>query len=105
MAKKRTVNQIFNETLPGQSKDIYKKKWDEFQAFFGGNKLKPEEADYITYFDHLHNHRGQKASSKWTTYSMLTYSVLITCLKTVGKLECFFFIYIYTHTYIHTLSM
>ena len=35
MAKKRTVNQILNETLPGPSKDIYKKKWDEFKVFFG----------------------------------------------------------------------
>ena len=35
MAKKRTVDQILNETLPGPSKDIYKKKWDEFKVFFG----------------------------------------------------------------------
>ena len=48
MAKKRTVDQILNETLPGPSKDIYKKKWDEFEAFLGGNKVKPEEADYIS---------------------------------------------------------
>ena len=33
MAKKRTVDQILNETLPGPSKDIYKKKWDEFKVF------------------------------------------------------------------------
>ena len=45
MAKKRTVDQILNETLPGPSKDIYKKKWDSFKVFFG-NKMKPAEADY-----------------------------------------------------------
>ena len=70
MAKKRSVDQILNETLPGPSKDIYKKKWDSFKVFFG-NKMKPAEADYITYFDHLHTERGQKASTIWTTYSML----------------------------------
>ena len=35
MAKKRTVDQILNETSPGPSKDIYKKKWDEFNVLFG----------------------------------------------------------------------
>ena len=49
MAKKRSVDQILNETLPGPSKDIYKKKWDSFKVFFG-NKMKPAEAEYsITY--------------------------------------------------------
>ena len=36
-----------------------------------GKKAKPEESDYLQYFDYLHNVKGLKASTLWSIYSML----------------------------------
>ena len=53
MATKRSIDVILNDTLPQESKEAYQKAWDEFLAFVG-EKQKPEENDYLQYFDHLH---------------------------------------------------
>ena len=67
---KRNVDDILKDSLPTQSKDIYVKKWREFLDFIG-DKEKPDETDFMQYFDNLHNNRKFKASSIWSTYSML----------------------------------
>ena len=67
---KQKIEDIVNETLPEQSKDLYVKKWEEFKKYVG-DKNKPEESDYIQYFDYLHSNKKLKASSIWSTYSML----------------------------------
>ena len=53
MATKGRIDVILNYTLPQEPKEVYQKAWDEFLAFVGG-KQKPEENDYLQYFDHLH---------------------------------------------------
>ena len=53
MATKRSIDVILNDTLPQESKEAYQKAWDKFLAFVG-EKQKPEENDYLQYFDHLH---------------------------------------------------
>ena len=70
MANKRKIDEILNDTLPGPSRDLYNKKWQEFKHFVG-EKSKPEEGDYLQYFDHLHTEKKFKASTLWSTYSML----------------------------------
>ena len=35
----------------------------------GGEKTKPEECDYLQYFDYLHNEREMKASTLWSVPS------------------------------------
>ena len=67
---KRNIDEILNDTLPEQSKELYNKKWEEFKSYIG-EKPKPEEADYIQYFDYLHTDKKLKASSVWSAYSML----------------------------------
>ena len=62
MAKKRSVDQILNETLLGPSKDIYKKKWDSFKVFFG-IKMKPAEADYIIFRSPTHRERTKSVDN------------------------------------------
>ena len=49
---------------------LYVKKWRKFLDFIG-DKQKPDETDFLQYFDNLHNNTKFKASSTWTTYSML----------------------------------
>ena len=63
VVKKRNVNDILNDTLPENSKNVYSKRWDEFKEYWGGEKTKPEECDYLQYFDYLHNEREMKAST------------------------------------------
>jgi outer membrane protein assembly factor BamD (BamD/ComL family) len=67
---KWNVDEILNDTLPEPSKETYNKKWVEFNNFIG-EKPKPEEADYIQYFDNLHTEKKLKALTIWCTYSML----------------------------------
>ena len=70
MANKRKIDEILNDTLPGPSRDLYNKKWQEFKHFVG-EKSKPEEGDYLQYFYHLHTEKKFKASTLWSTYYML----------------------------------
>ena len=67
---KRKVDEILNDTLPDASKLIYNKKWEEFKTFCG-EKSKPDEADMLQYFDHLHTEKKLKASTIWSPYSMI----------------------------------
>ena len=52
MATKRSIDVILIDTLLQESKEAYQKAWDVFPAF--GEKQKPEDNDYLQYFDHLH---------------------------------------------------
>ena len=70
MATKRSIDVILNDTLPRESKEAYQKAWDEFLAFVG-EKQKPEENDYLHYFDHLHTERKLKPSTLWCMYSKI----------------------------------
>ena len=70
MSSKRDASEILGDTLPELSKAQYRKRWSDFETFLGGER-KPIEDDYLQYFDHLHNEKKQKASTIWTTYSML----------------------------------
>ena len=70
MATKRSIDVILNDTLPQESKEVYQKAWDEFQAFVGEER-KPEERDFLQYFDHLHTERKLKSSTLWCTYSKM----------------------------------
>ena len=53
MATKRSIDMILNDPLIQKTKEVYQKAWDEFLAFVR-EKQKPEENDYLQYFDHLH---------------------------------------------------
>ena len=72
MAKKRTVDQILNETLRGPSKYIYKKKWDEFKVFFGVPQtqwLRLRELPHNNYKGHLGGKVSQPHKSTSTSQS------------------------------------
>ena len=70
MSNKRKIEEIMDDILPGSSRDLYNKKWEEFKRFVG-EKTKTDEGDYLQYFDHLHTGKKFKASTLWSTYSML----------------------------------
>ena len=62
---KRSGDEILNDSLPEQSKNLNKKKWVEFISFTG-EKPKPLESNYIQYFDHFHKNKKLEASSIWS---------------------------------------
>ena len=66
---KRGVDEILNETIPKNSKELYVKRWLDFMDFMGAPSRRPNEDDYLQYFDFLHNEK--KASSIWSIYSSL----------------------------------
>ena len=70
MARKRSIDDILDDSLPGPSKELYQKKWSQFILFIGDDR-RPNEADYLQYFDHLHSTKNMKASTIWSTYSCL----------------------------------
>ena len=53
MAKRR-IDEILDETLPENSKQLYLKRWTEFLEFLGDTR-RPTEEDYLQYFDFLKN--------------------------------------------------
>ena len=71
MAGKRKVDDILNETLPENSKELYLKRWGELMDFMGEPTRRPTETDFIQYFDYLKVEKGQAASSLWSIYSSL----------------------------------
>ena len=56
MARKRNIDEILNETLPEPSRDVYNKRWEEFKKLYG-DKSKPEEVDFLQYFDNFYIYR------------------------------------------------
>lgn len=69
MAKKRNVEEILNDVLPENSKDVYKKRWLAFMDFIGEPIRRPTEDDYLQYFDYLKTEKKMEASSLWSIYS------------------------------------
>ena len=67
---KRTVEEILSNIKPLKSKKAYEKAWTEFKTYIGKEE-KPEEHDFIQYFDHLKNTKGFACSSIWSHFSML----------------------------------
>lgn len=67
---KRSVTDILGGNVPEQSKKVYIKKWEQLVEFMGEDR-RPNETDYLQYFDHLHSSKRLKASSIWSTYSCL----------------------------------
>ena len=49
---KRSVDDILKETLPHKSKEDYLKAWKQFKEYIGEDR-RPNEEDYIQYFDCL----------------------------------------------------
>ena len=49
---KRSVDNILKETLPHKSKEDYLKAWKQFKEYIGEDR-RPNEEDYIQYFDCL----------------------------------------------------
>ena len=64
---KRSVDDILKETLPHKSKEDYLKAWKQFKKYIGEDR-RPNEEDYIQYFDCLRGIKGYAASSLWKTY-------------------------------------
>ena len=67
---KRSVDDILRSIKPFKSQKAYEKAYTEFKKYIGKEE-KPDEHDFIQYFDHLKNTKGFASSSIWSHYSML----------------------------------
>ena len=54
---KHSVDDILKETLPHKSKEDYLKAWKQFKEYIGEDR-RPNEEDYIQYFDCLRGIKG-----------------------------------------------
>lgn len=68
----RPVEDILADMNPIRSKSEYEKSWREFLAFC--MKDRPEEEDYLQYFDYLKREKGFAPSTLWKIYSMLSHN-------------------------------
>ena len=66
----KSADEIMNNIAPLKSAHEYDLAWAKFEAF-RNNAEEPHEADYLKYFDYLHDGKKFKASTLWKNYGML----------------------------------
>ena len=68
---KRSVDAILSDSIPSKSRSTYEKAWKEFAEFVDKPNEKPNEEDFLQFFDHLKTEKNLVASSIWAIYSRL----------------------------------
>ena len=83
---KRSVDDILNEMTPLKSTEKYNKAWQQFVDYVELNDRKPNEDDFMQFFDYLKNTKKMASSTIWSKYSMINnkYQILFG-----GKLQSF----------------
>ena len=66
----KSADEIMDKAAPLKSAFRYDQEWQKFEEF-RGNSDEPEEADYLKYFNYLHEGMKFKASTLWKMYGML----------------------------------
>ena len=66
----KSAEEIMNAAAPLKSAYRYDQEWKKFEEF-RGNSDEPGEAEYLKYFDYLHEGKEFKASTLWKMYGIL----------------------------------
>lgn len=82
--RKREVDDILGDILPGRSQEKYKKAWEEFVSYVGHTA--PSEDNVLQFFDYCKNCKKFKSSTLWSYYSMINRGLQINYSK---KLQYF----------------
>ena len=68
---KRSVDALLSDSIPSKSRSTYEKAWKEFAEFVDKPNEKPNEEDFLQFFDYLKTEKNFVASSIWAIYSRL----------------------------------
>ena len=74
LEEEKSAEQILDALPPTKSAAAYVQAWNyftQYRALREDTVKEPGEAIYVKYLDHLRNTKKYKASSMWTTYSLL----------------------------------
>jgi len=72
---KRSAREILEQANPINSTKRYDYHWKQFCNFCKLSEGKPNEEDFLQYFDFLKNERQYASSTLWSIYSMLNYKL------------------------------
>ena len=72
---KRSAREILEQANPINSTKRYDYHWKQFCDFCKLSEGKPNEEDFLQYFDFLKNEKNYAASTLWSIYSMLNYKL------------------------------
>ena len=76
MNAKEAAQQVIENINPLKSRKRYDDQWEDFLNFCNlEEKQKPEEENFILYFNHLKTQKKFASSSLWAKYSMVNYKM------------------------------